>query len=65
MIVVGAAGATGAGAALGSRALRDSDPSDPIPAEPAIVYDDGSEPTSDVSLDSLEESPYRKTASFS
>ncbi len=56
VIVVGAAGATGAtgaGAALGSRALRDSDPSDPIPAEPAIVYDDGSEPTSDVSLGSL------------
>lgn len=64
VIVVGAAGATGAGAALGSRALRDSDPSDPIPAEPTIVYDDGSEPTSDVSLGSLEESPIAKPLRF-
>lgn len=61
VIVVGAAGA---GTALGSSALRDSNVSAPIQSEPTIVYEDESEPPYDVSFDSLETSPIAKPLRF-
>jgi hypothetical protein len=64
VIVVGAAGAAGAGAALGSSALRDSNVSAPIQSEPLIVYEDESEPPYDVSFDSPETSPIAKPLRF-
>ena len=64
VIVVGAAGAAGAGTALGGSALRDSNVSAPIQSEPTTVYEDESEPPHDVSFESLEASPIAKPLRF-